>query len=294
MRLLNASAIEAAERFIWLNGRLIDRHRFAYLFRGAEAAPVVDALRPYQNADGGFGNALEPDLRGPVSQPQPVEVALHTLDEAGTFDDPMVARACDYLAGISTPEGGVTFVLPSVRPYPRAPWWESVDDPPASLNPTGPISGLLAAHGVDHPWVAPAVEFCWSALDRLEEVDPYLMRAVVAFLDRVPDRARAETVFDRVGQLIVDRGLAAFDPAEPGETHSPLDFAHEPSSLARRLFPDDVIEAHLDALVAAQGEDGSWPFNWPAWTPITSYEWRSVVTIEALKKLRAYGRFSQA
>jgi hypothetical protein len=203
----------------------------------------------------------------------------------------MVRRACDYLAGISTPEGGVPSALPSVRDYPRAPWWESDDEHAASLNPTGAISGLLAAHGVSHPWVAPAVEFCWAALDRLDEVDPYLMRSVVAFLDRVPDRERAEAVFGRVGQLIVDRDLAALDPEEPGETHSPLDFAADPASLARRLFPDTVIEKHLDVLVAAQGEDGSWPFNWPAWTPITNHEWRSFVTIEVLKKLRAYGRW---
>ena len=66
-KMLTASALAAAERFTWLNARLIDRLRFAHLFRGGAAAPVVAALRPYQNADGGFGNGLEPDFRGPVS-----------------------------------------------------------------------------------------------------------------------------------------------------------------------------------------------------------------------------------
>ncbi len=66
-KMLTASALDAAERFTWLNARLIDRLRFAHLFRGGAAAPVVAALRPYQNADGGFGNGLEPDFRGPVS-----------------------------------------------------------------------------------------------------------------------------------------------------------------------------------------------------------------------------------
>src|SRR6266540_3077715 len=79
-KMLDASALEAAERFTWLNARLIDRLRFAHLFRGGAAAPVVAALRPYQNADGGFGNALEPDFRGPVSQPATVEAALRVLD----------------------------------------------------------------------------------------------------------------------------------------------------------------------------------------------------------------------
>jgi len=68
---------------------VLDRHRFAHLFLAASEAPVLEALRPYQNEDGGFGNALEPDLRAPVSQPLPVWTALTVLDESDGFDDPM-------------------------------------------------------------------------------------------------------------------------------------------------------------------------------------------------------------
>ena len=83
--------LERAEEFIWRNARLLDRQRFAYHFKddagkdGAGAA-VVAALRAYQNPDGGFGNALEPDLRGPDSQPVAVQHALEFLDETD-FDD---------------------------------------------------------------------------------------------------------------------------------------------------------------------------------------------------------------
>ena len=52
-----------AREFIWRNGRLLDRHLFACLFDGGQREPVLAALRAYQNADGGFGNALEPDKR---------------------------------------------------------------------------------------------------------------------------------------------------------------------------------------------------------------------------------------
>jgi hypothetical protein len=52
-----------------------------------------------------------------------------------------------------------------------------------------------------------------------------------------------------------------------------------------------VIEAHLDALVDAQGEDGGWPVPWPVWTPATGPEWRSWITIGALRTLRANGRW---
>src|SRR5439155_11107389 len=61
----------AAENFIWSAARLVDRHRYGMLFADGPAEAVVEALRAYRNPDGGFGHALEPDLRCPGSQPVP-------------------------------------------------------------------------------------------------------------------------------------------------------------------------------------------------------------------------------
>jgi hypothetical protein len=294
MKQLTPSAICAAERFVWLSGRLIDRHRLAHLLHGGAAAAVVAALRPYQNPDGGFGHALEPDLRAPISQPQQVEVALRVLDEVDAFDDPMVRQACDYVSGITTPDGGVPVLLPSARPYPRAPWWETEDDPPGSLNPTAAIAGLLHRHRVEHPWLGPATDFCWSRLERLEKTEAYEARAILLFLEHVPDRERAEAVLGRLGALISAQGLATVEPDPEGDSLSPLDFAPTPGSAGRRLFAGEVVEASLDALVAAQAEDGGWPVPWPVWTPATGPEWRAWLTVDALRKLRAYGRAPEA
>src|SRR4029453_18860822 len=97
--------------FLDLHARLIDRRRFAFLFGDGDAAAVVEALRPYRNPDGGVGNALEPDLRAPHRTPQPVALAFDVLEEAEACDDPMVAEACDWLAAVATPDGGVPSVL---------------------------------------------------------------------------------------------------------------------------------------------------------------------------------------
>src|SRR5215469_9696007 len=153
--------LSKATDFMWRAARLLERHRFAFLFLDGEQQKVLEALRPYQNADGGFGNGLEPDVRAPVSQPVPTWTALCILDEAEAFDDPMVTRACEYLLSITTTEGGVPFVLPSVREYPRAPWWETVDQPLASLNPTAAVAALLHKHRIAHPWLTDATEYCW-------------------------------------------------------------------------------------------------------------------------------------
>jgi hypothetical protein len=291
MRHLDASAVEAAERFVWLSGRLIDRHRFTHLFRGGPVEPVLAALRPYQNDDGGFAHALEPDLRGPVSQPQPVEVAFHVLDELNAFDDPMIGRACDYLITINTDERGVPFMLPSAMTQPRAPWWQTGDNPAASVNPTAAIAGLLHKHRVSHPWLEPATDFCWKRLDAMESAPPYDMKCILLFLQHAPDASRARAVMEHVRPLLTRGDMVAMEPGAEGEAFSPLDFAPAPESIGRGAFPDGVIDAHLDALVAAQGEDGGWPVPWPVWTPATGPEWRAWITIGALRTLRAYGRW---
>ncbi|MEO3889893.1 hypothetical protein [Nonomuraea sp. B5E05] len=278
--------LDRARRYLDLNARLIDRLRFEALFGDGPRERVLDVLRCYQNADGGFGNALEPDLRGQGSQPEPVEVAFWILDELDAFDSPMVPAACDYLAQVSAEDGGVPFVLPSVRNTPRAPWWETADDPPGSLVPTASIAALLHKHGSTHPWLAAATAFCWSRIAEIDETNPYEARAVVPFLNLVPDRDRAEAEFARIKEAIL--ATVALDPHATGEAHFPLDFAPEPLRLP--LFTHDVLDTHLDALAAAQSEEGGWNGNWLMWTPLVAHEWGGYITVHRLKTLRAYGR----
>jgi len=294
--------LKAAEDFIWLTTRLLDRHRFAHLFKGGSADAIVEALRPYQNPDGGFGNALEPDGRGASSQPVHVQMALQTLDEVGRCSGPMVTRAVEYLASVTTSNGGVPVALPSVRDAVRAPWWNfDGDDPAGSLLPTAGIVGVLLRSRFEHPWLVSASHFCWDATESLEQTHPYEIEACLSFLDHAPERARAQSEAARLGRLVREKRFVLLDPDAadtavvapgyaPGEVHGPLDYAPTPSSLARRWFTDPEIDRALDALAAAQGEDGGWYFTWRDWNPATTLEWRGSVTIRALTILRAYGR----
>ncbi|NDU76564.1 hypothetical protein GWI34_28650, partial [Actinomadura sp. DSM 109109] len=128
MKVLHRTGLSRAAEFMRLNARLIDRHRFTLNFAGGPAAPVLAALRAYENPDGGYGHALEPDLRGEASQPVPAQHALQLLHEAGADHDPAVTRVAGYLASITTGDGGVPFVLPTVRDAPHGPWWQTPDD----------------------------------------------------------------------------------------------------------------------------------------------------------------------
>ncbi|MFF3793718.1 hypothetical protein ACFYXW_27315 [Streptomyces sp. NPDC001981] len=296
-----ASPLNRAEQFIWLTARVLEQRRFAHHFLAGGADAVETALTAYLNEDGGYGHALEPDLRGPVSQPLHTAHALNVLDSIGRCSGLRVERICRFLTDVSTKEGALPALLPSQRGYPAAPFIPLVDDPPAELLATGPVVGLLHRNAVWHAWLFRATDFCWAAVDTLEHSHPYEIEAAVAFLDGAPDRARAEAAADRLGRLVREQRLAVLDPERraeypvaagyaPGEHHFPYDYARTPDSLARRWFTDEELERSLDHLASEQQADGGWPLNWRQWAPGTALEGRPLVTLKALLTLRAHGR----
>lgn len=276
---------ERAEEFIWRNARLIDRRLFEFHFKSGSSQAVLSVLRAYQNEDGGFGNALEPDIRCPKSQPVPTQLALEIMDTAG-FDDAMVGRICDYLLSITTEEGGVPFVLPSVRDYPRAPWWNTEDNPPASLNPTATLCGFLHKHKIEHEWLEKATAYCWEKIPGISSEEKHELGCVLMFLRYVPDRERAEKEMKRLVKHLLKSGLVA-EAGMEGYVWKAIDWAPYPDDPLRVHFSEDEIKANLEELAAGQGEDGGWMITWDPISPGCEMEWRGWVTVNTLLKLRA-------
>ncbi len=277
-----------AETFILNNARLLERQRFSYLFKKGSRDAVLSALKAYQNADSGFGNALEPDKRTASSQPIDQEIALRILDEIG-LNGQVVKELCNYLQSITTPEGGIPFVLPTVTDAPSAPWWQTDEaHPPATLNPTASIAGLLHKHKVNHPWLAKATEFCWQKLEQSAEASEHDLMCILLFLEHAPERERAGETFKQMADKVIQH--TALDANTEGYVQSPLIYAPRPNCWARSLYSNEVIDAHLDALMQKQQSDGGWPISWPAVSPGCELEYRGVVTLTALTTLKAYGR----
>lgn len=281
-----------AEEFIWQNARLLERRLYDFHFRSGSAQAVLSALCAYQNEDGGFGNALEPDIRCPDSQPVPTQHALEILDAIG-FDETLVQRICGFLVTITTDEGGVPFVLPSVRNYPHAPWWNTEDNPPASLNPTAILCGLLHKHQVHHVWLERATAYCWEKIPGILPNDQHEMGCVLAFLRYVPDRERADQEIKRLSEHLLSSGLVA-QAGTTGYVRKALDWAPFPDDPLRVLFSEQEIRANLDEIVAAQQQDGGWGITWTPVSPGCEIEWRGWVTVGALQTLRANGYFLES
>src|ERR1700742_49505 len=105
---------DAAADFLAANARVLDRRMFQRLFSGGAAEPVRDAVAAYRNGDGGFGHALEPDLRTPASQPAAVEMALRMMDVADAWDERLVRDAIDWLTTVAPAGSGIAFALPTL------------------------------------------------------------------------------------------------------------------------------------------------------------------------------------
>ena len=281
--------IESAERFVLANARLLDRHRLAVLLHGAPVAPVLDALRAYRNPDGGFGHALEPDVRAPESEPAAALHALDVLAGIGALDDPMVADAAAWVATIADPDGGVPFVLPTAAAHPHGPWMVPSD---GGSHLTFAIAGALWEAGCGEPWLRRATEWCWARLERPDALSAYLVKFSLDFLDNVPDAARAGEAIEDLRSRIGPDGSIPVPGGTENERLTPLTLAPRPGGRSRALFTEDQIEADLDVLEQAQQDDGGWTFDWLAWSPGQSVEWRGAMTLRALATLSEHGRLA--
>lgn len=278
------ASFETAHDFVLREARVLERRLFATLFEAAPPAGVARALGAYRNDDGGLGHGLEPDVRCPESQPLFVAFGLRTLAEAGARDDELIGGCCDYLASVADARGAVPILLPSVERYPRAAHWTSGRRDP-DLHPTIGIVASLHALGFEHEWLDRANGFCLDELTRQPPSDAHVLRDALRFLDQVDDAA----LWERIAAAIPQATSFRPDPHSTEYGLTPLQLAPTPAR-ARTLFPEDQLAAHLDALAAAQCEDGGWPISWTPPGAAARLEWRGRWTIEALATLRAYGR----
>ena len=288
-------SFSSGERFLVAEARLLEQRVFAACLHGAPSAGVVDALRGYQNGDGGFGYGLEPDTLCPDSLPIYAEIALQYLAAVGAPDQEMLRQVADFLARTAEhadANGAVPPAFPVIEAYPRAEHWSEWTYEPG-LNPTAGLAGLLYQLDYAHPWRDAATRYCWDALENNPLPDEvHALAEVLCFLAYVPERDRAEKLAAAAVDHLATLPMFHLDPNAPGYGLTPLHIAPSPDAPWRKLFTDKQIEGHLDHLAAAQEPDGSWPVTWKPPTSASLLAWRGIVTLHALRTLTAYGRLT--
>ena len=301
---LTREAFERARRFLMHEARELERALFRRAFEAAPVEPVLEALAAYRNSDGGFGRALEPDLRLAASSVLATCYALELLTRVGRVADTELWNdAIDWLVEAHAPDLDAWRSVPrDGERHPHAPWWAW------ELHEDGtrwPVGVLPRAEVLDYLWRSrdrvPAalveeqtrrlVEALESAqtldADSLIRCDRLARSASTPAWARRAVAARTRTL----GQAAVCR-----DPAQwQSYVAKPLKLAPEPESVLAEPLAHDV-QRSLDYEIVHQRPDGSWRPYWSwgdhypdVWTQARS-EWSGVLTLDMLLSLRAYDR----
>ncbi|MCR8644439.1 hypothetical protein NV379_17430 [Paenibacillus sp. N1-5-1-14] len=292
--MIDSQVLLRAKDFIYKHARLLDRKRYEYHFEGGSSEEVIKVLRAYQNADGGFGNALEPDIRTPHSQPVPTEMAFMVMDEVNHYDQEIVQGIVEYLKNRTLPEGGLPFIFKDASEYPHTPWWAIEDDRQASINPTGSMVGYLYKQNaykdfVYEDWFKKNEQYTWQYLDQGTPSGFHDGIHLITFLENVPDMLKASQHWSKVDEWLAQAGTIERDPHADGYVHKVLDWSPLATSYARKFVTEEEVQKHLDYLIEQQHEDGGWPISWNAISAATEYEWRGWLTVDRLRTLKSYG-----
>jgi hypothetical protein len=279
--------LAAAERFMYESARLLDRHRSAVLLHGAPTEPVTAALRAYRNPDGGFGHGLEPDVRGPFSEPVSTLDALEVLLEIDGTDDPMVGDAVAWLASIAFADGSITMASAGAAAFPHAPWMVPSE---GGSHLTFMLAAALSEAAVSDPWLERACDWCWERIESAAGLSGYWIKAGLGFLDGVGDEQRAMAAIARIGEELDADGSIRVPGGTENERLRPLTLSPRPGLRSRTLFTAAQIDAELDAVESGQQKDGGWTFDFLAWSPGQELDWRGGVTLGALRTLRLHDR----
>ena len=308
MKQLGRAAFERAREFLRTQARPLDRAIFEHRFERAPAESVLRELVHFQNDGGGFGHALEPDMRAPTSSALATGIGLRLLGELDcTADHSMVQRAIKYLLATFDAATQVWRVIPTdANQFPHAPWWHDEGGSLARtfdgflIIPRAELVGLLHHYAALVPpqWLNDVTESTVACIETIEKLgtgggDDLHYAITLAETAELPERFKARLAA-RIRSATPN--VVARDPQKwSSYCITPLKLASSPRSLVAGLL-EDVLPINLDYQIEHQTAEGTWEPTWSwgnlypdAWAQ-AKLEWRGSLTLDTLTTLRAFGR----
>ena len=298
--------MQKARGFIYKNARPLDFARFRFHFEGGLADDVLNCLIAYQNADGGFGHALEPDAWNPNSAPLQTWVATEILREIGhhDVDHPIVQGIIKYLTSGADFNGDFWYnTVVTNNDYPHAPWWHTESDSTShnDYNPTACLAGFLmrfseqgsAAHDLSCRIAKAGYA---QLMDAGRENDMHTLACYLRMYEYCRDAGGIQGIdmdqfAARLGECVA--GTITKDVAswETSYACKPSQFIE---SKADMLYDEnrELVNAECDMIKRTQLDDGSWliPWGWNGYEEqwaISKNWWKSNGIIINLRYLRA-------
>ncbi len=308
MKQLSRASFERAREFLRTQARPLDRALFEHRFEGAPAESVLRELAHFQDDDGGFGHALEPDMRTPTSSALATGIGLRLLRELDRpANHPMVKRAVEFLLATFDASNKVWRVVPAdTNKYPHAPWWHDENGSLARtfdnflIIPRAELVGLLHHYAALVPpqWLADVTESTVTCIETIERLGTGGGDDLHYAIELTETEELAERFKARLTARIrsVTPNVVARDPQKwSSYCITPLKLAPSPRSLVADLL-EDVLSLNLDYQIEHQTAEGTWEPTWSwgdlypdAWAQ-ARLEWCGSLTLDTLTMLRAFGR----
>ena len=311
MKKLSREAFEEIRFWVYRNARQIELAIWEFEFEGGGCDAVLSALGKYQNADGGFGNALEPDCWNPASSPYTTLNAISRLKTVGFTDvgHPIYQGIIRYLdSGEHRTDSGWLFNIPSNNGFARAPWW-TYDAKANEHEHLGVTAGLVCfiLQYVDNnaPLYNLAFAFAEKLLARFNEPGQKGDMGLGGYsqlLDVINqlglagrlDISRLSSELKRLVDDAIER-----DESKWGEYRvRPSQFIKSPDS---PYYADNegIVQAELDYLIDTRPVNGVWNISWhwhdnyakyPEEFAISKNWWKADLVVDRIKFLRNFNR----
>ncbi|MEZ4740844.1 MAG: hypothetical protein R3B45_00075 [Bdellovibrionota bacterium] len=310
MNKLTKENFNKAKDYIFTEGRALEREMFKFHFEKGSSRSVLNELARYQNCDGGFGNALEPDLRTPLSSALATSIALREMVKIGISDqNDILKNTVSYLL-ISLDQDKWRWIIAPIgrENSPHAPWWGAEDVVGAFrgciANPTAEITGYL----LNYKDLIPK-GIIESLLGRLESyldeatssTSNFEMHDLMCYLALYHSKGLKDSTSEKFKPILVSQAKRIVDTEKEKWIEygaRPLWFCDSPNSM---LYPhfEKSIQINLDFEIESQNENGSWsPFwSWEDYNskdwPIAQKDWSSHLTLRNLFLFKNYGRLEE-
>jgi len=289
--------LAAATAFMTTHARPLERRWFSHLTGATDPRGVVAALDAHRNADGGYGWAIEPDLRAANSQPAGALHAFEVLEALAPFTSDHSSTLCDWLESATLDDGGLPFALPVDDSTGTAPFWAGADATTSSLHITSAVTAAaqrLARHDPavrNHDWFRRSTSYCLRTIEAIDTPSHVLeLKYALQFLDAAHDAEPSAVVqLTRLAEQIPPSGMVHVEGGLEDEMLRPLDFSPHPGRPLRDVFAPDIVADDLARLASLQQPDGGWVVDFAAYSPAATIDWRCLATVHAVTVLQANG-----
>jgi len=311
MKKLTAQALNEVKRWIHKNARPIDLVVWQYHFEGGSAEAVLKELAFYQNEDGGFGSALEPDCWNPDSSPYTTLQAIRILLDVSSGDTnlPMMKEAFRYL--LECPhqrDYGWLFSIPTNDGYAHAPWWTYSEEANTyeSVGLTAELAGIILLLGEkDSALYQKAETFAGAAIQRLNTSAAHGDMGLGGYIELLQciNRARLQSYFDVdfLTEALCKLVYATIERDTSKWVHygaHPSRYITSPDSPFYKAN-EDIVQSELDFLIDTRPQNGIWPIPWswfdnndkyPRQFAISENWWKAIKGTEKVLYLKRFGR----